>query len=61
MHSDGGALPEETSNDQPKLTVIGGGKRVDKDAVRRHYEQMVRELEAEKSKSPLGQNIDSSA
>lgn len=61
MHSDGPALPEDSFEAQAKALDERRSRALDRDKIRRHYEQMARESQAEPKKPAPGQIIDTIA
>jgi hypothetical protein len=61
MHSDGPALPEESYEAQARALDERRSRALDRDKIRRHYEQMARQATAESKQAAPGQIIDTLA
>jgi len=61
MHSDGPALPEESFEAQARALDEQRSRALNRDKIRRHYEQMAREVQAEPKKTAPGQIVDTLA
>jgi hypothetical protein len=61
MHSDGPALPDESYETRSHALDEQRSRSLDRDKIRRHYERMAIEAQAEPNKTAPGQIIDTLA